>query len=54
MRPGREKDLSYAHSLAKHGMTLRDTLLERLAETSLDAVARDLADARIDADFIAT
>jgi hypothetical protein len=51
---GREKDLDFTRVLAAHGMTRKKTLLERLAETRLDAARRTLAAARIARDFART
>src|SRR5216683_4178305 len=40
---GREKDREFTRELARHGMTYRQTLLERLAVTKLDAAASKIA-----------
>jgi hypothetical protein len=48
---GREKDLEFTSALARRGMTHADTLLQRLAQTQLDATVRGLVEARIAADF---
>lgn len=39
---GREKDLSFTLELARHGMTRRSVLLERLKITALPDLIRDL------------
>ena len=44
---GREKDLSYTFELARHGMTSRSVLLERLKNTALSDVIRMLVRQRI-------
>jgi hypothetical protein len=48
---GREKDLEFTSALARRGMTHADTLVQRLAQTLLDATVRSLVQARIAADF---
>jgi hypothetical protein len=48
---GREKDLIFTRDLARHGLTARDTLLERLTVTELNPTVRNLSAARIEADF---
>ena len=48
---GREKDREFTRGLARHGMTDRETLLERLAVTKLDAAASKIAKGRIEMDF---
>jgi len=48
---GREKDLIFTRSLATHGITARNTLVERLAATALDSELRRVIEARIEADF---
>lgn len=48
---GREKDLAFTATLARHGMTARKTLLERETWTRLDAPLRKLVRARIGRDF---
>lgn len=48
---GREKDREFTRVLAAHGMTMRSTLLERLAATSVSDVARTLVLKRIHRDF---
>ena len=48
---GREKDLSYTRALAEHGLTNRDALLQRLADTTLQVEVRNLVAGRIKADF---
>jgi hypothetical protein len=47
---GREKDLDFCGALVRHGMVSRETLLQRLAATSLDSQLRTLVRARIDRD----
>jgi hypothetical protein len=44
---GREKDLSFTFQLARHGMTGRSVLLERLTNTALTDVIRKLVRQRI-------
>jgi hypothetical protein len=48
---GREKDREFTRELARHGMTGRDMLLERLAATKLDAAISKVAKGRIARDF---
>lgn len=48
---GREKDLEYTRALAKHGMTRKHTLLDRLAKTKLQAPVRRAVESRIARDF---
>lgn len=48
---GREKDREFTRELAHHGMTRRTTLLDRLADTKLDAAAMRMVKARINRDF---
>lgn len=48
---GREKDLEYTRALAKHGMTRKQTLLDRLAKTKLQAPVRRAVESRIARDF---
>lgn len=48
---GREKDLAFTDTLARHGMTTKKTLLERLAKTTLAPAVRKLARGRIERDF---
>lgn len=48
---GREKDRDFTRVLAKHGMVLRDVLVERLAATTVSDEVRALVAARIDSDF---
>jgi hypothetical protein len=50
---GREKDLRFTRELARHRMTRRATLLERLGVTPLDAARRKLVAGRIARDFVA-
>jgi hypothetical protein len=44
---GREKDLSFTFELARHGMTNKSVLLERLKNTALRDVIRKLVRQRI-------
>ena len=48
---GRGKDILFTKALAKHGMTRRNVLGERLTDTKINDVGRRLAEARIAADF---
>jgi hypothetical protein len=48
---GREKDREFTRDLARHGMTDRQTLLERVAVTKLDAAVSKIAKGRIERDF---
>lgn len=48
---GREKDREFTQALARHAMTSRSVLLERLAATKLDPPIRKLVQARIARDF---
>jgi hypothetical protein len=48
---GQEKDREFTGELARHGMTYRQILLERLAVTKLDAAASKIAKGRIERDF---
>lgn len=48
---GREKDLVFTATLARHGMTRRETLLERAGWTRLEAPLRKLVEGRIGSDF---
>jgi hypothetical protein len=48
---GREKDLEFTRELARHGMTQRAVLLERLGQTRLSAAQRRVIQARIARDF---
>lgn len=48
---GRPKDLDFTATLARHDMTDRKRLLERLANTKLDPALRKLVRGRIDRDF---
>ena len=48
---GREKDLEFTRALAKHRMTRKRTLLDRLAKTKLQAPVRRAAEGRIARDF---
>lgn len=50
---GREKDLEFTCELAKHRMTDKTTLLDRLRETKLpDDALRTVIVARIERDFL--
>lgn len=48
---GREKDLEFTRQLAKHSMTDRATLHDRLKRTDVAAELRAIIKARIDGDF---
>ena len=48
---GREKDREFTRELAHHGMTLRTILLDRLADTKIDAATSKVVKARINRDF---
>ena len=48
---GREKDREFTRELARHGMTDKETLLERLAVTKLDATVSKIAKGRIERDY---
>ena len=48
---GREKDLAFTAALARHGMTRRDTLLERAGLIRLEPRLRKLVQGRIGRDF---
>ena len=48
---GREKDLDFTRALAKHRMTRKQTLLDRLAKTRLQAALRRAVEGRIARDF---
>jgi len=47
---GREKDLRFCGAALRHGLVDADVLLERLANTEVDAARRDLARERIHRD----
>jgi hypothetical protein len=47
----REKDRAFTKALVRHGMVTRQVLTDRLTATTLDAQARSLILARIQADF---
>ncbi|MFO7561752.1 MAG: DUF6036 family nucleotidyltransferase [Enhygromyxa sp.] len=47
----REKDREFVRALVRHGLITRPTLLERLAQTSLDPRLRSLIEGLIDRDF---
>jgi hypothetical protein len=44
---GREKDLSFTFELARHGITSKSVLLERLKNTTLTPVIRKIVRQRI-------
>jgi hypothetical protein len=48
---GREKDLEFTKELARHAMTQRDVLIDRLTRTPLSAAQRKLISGRIQRDF---
>jgi hypothetical protein len=48
---GREKDLAFTATLARQGMTRKETLLERAAQTKLAPALRKLVEGRIGRDF---
>ena len=48
---GHEKDLDFTHELARHGMTVKKTLLARLAATRLDATLARVVRGRIQRDL---
>lgn len=48
---GREKDIEFTESLARHGMVSRDVLEERLAATAMAHEVRSLVARRIEAQF---
>ena len=48
---GREKDLAYTTTLARQGMTSRQTLLKRAAQIKLAPALRKLVEGRIGRDF---
>ena len=48
---GREKDIEFTESLARHGMVSRDVLEARLATTRMDDRIRSLVARRIEAQF---
>jgi hypothetical protein len=50
---GRDKDLRFTRELARHRMTRRATLMERLGATPLDGTRRKLVAGRIARDFAA-
>jgi hypothetical protein len=50
---GRDKDLRFAAAAARHGLANRNTLLERLAGTDVDEVARDRVRLLVDRDHVA-
>lgn len=48
---GREKDLEFTRELARHGLTDKRTLLQRLPKTPIDAARRKVIAGRIERDF---
>jgi hypothetical protein len=48
---GRPKDLAFTATLARHGMTLRERLIERAGRTRLAPAVRRAVLARIHRDF---
>lgn len=48
---GRAKDLAFTATLARHGMTRRETLLARAGRTRLEPPLRKLVEGRIGRDF---
>jgi hypothetical protein len=48
---GREKDIEFTRDLARHGMTRKKLLIDRLAKTRLRAALRQAAAGRIGRDF---
>lgn len=48
---GREKDLAFTATLARHGLTRAETLLERAGKTRLAPALRKLVEGRIGRDF---
>jgi len=48
---GRQKDLAFTAALARHGMTVKKTLLEREGWTKLQSALRELVVGRIGRDF---
>ena len=48
---GREKDLEFTSELARHGVTTREVLLERLRATALEPRLRSIVRERIKRDF---
>ena len=44
---GREKDLSFTYDLARHGLTRKSVLMERLKNTALPDVIRKIVRQRI-------
>ena len=51
---GREKDLAFTATLARQGMTRKELLLKRAAQTNLAPALRKLMEGRIGRDFPAT
>jgi hypothetical protein len=49
---GRDKDLEFTRDLARHGMTQRAVLLQRLSQTRLTAAQRRLVQGHIKRDFL--
>ncbi len=48
---GREKDRCFVREAIRHGLVDRDTLLDRLARTAMDAATRERLRVRLEADF---
>lgn len=48
---GREKDREFTRELARHAMTSRETLLQRLAATNLQPAVAKAVETRIELDF---
>ncbi len=48
---GREKDRCFVREAIRHGLVDRDTLLDRLARTAMDAATRGRLRVRLEADF---
>jgi hypothetical protein len=48
---GREKDRSFVREAIRHGLVDRNTLLDRLARTGMDAATRERLRQRLEADF---
>ena len=47
----REKDRCFVREAIRHGLVDRDTLLDRLARTPMDAATRERLRLRLEADF---
>jgi len=48
---GREKDLAFTAALARHGLSNKETLLQRMRQTKLASQLRKLVSGRISRDF---